>query len=170
MRRRIQSALDPVGWKILAALQENARLSFTELGRQVGLTGPAVAERVRRLEEAGVIRGYRVELGFERLGLPIAALIRVSAPEEKYPPLKAGAAALPEVLECHHVTGTDSLVLKVVATSVRHLEAVIGNTGTLGDTGDINHPVVASRRTGGIGASHLVQLLPRGARRLAGAT
>jgi Lrp/AsnC family transcriptional regulator, leucine-responsive regulatory protein len=132
MRRRIQSALDPVGWKILTALQENARLSFTELGRQVGLTGPAVAERVRRLEEAGVIRGYRVELGFERLGLPIAALIRVSAPEEKYPPLKAGAAVLPEVLECHHVTGTDSLVLKVVATSVRHLEAVIETLGRWG--------------------------------------
>jgi Lrp/AsnC family transcriptional regulator, leucine-responsive regulatory protein len=86
MRRHFERVLDPVGWRILAALQESARLSFTELGRRVGLTGPAVAERVRRLEEAGVIRGYRVELGFESLGLTIAALIRVSAPEEKYPP------------------------------------------------------------------------------------
>ncbi len=132
MTPHFERALDAIGWKMLTALQEDSRLSWSELGRRVGLTGPAAAERVRRLEDAGVIRGYGVELGLESLGLAVAALIRVSAPEEKCPGLKACAAALPEVLECHHVTGTDSFVLKVVATSVRHLEAVIETLGRWG--------------------------------------
>lgn len=132
MTPQIERALDVVAWRILAALQENARLSFSELGRRVGLTGPAAAERVRRLEEAGVIRGYRVQVGFEGLGLTVAALIRVSAPEERCSGLKTCVAGLPEVLECHHVTGSDSFVLKVVATSVRHLEMVIETLGRWG--------------------------------------
>lgn len=146
MSLRIERTLDPVAWKIFAALQENARFSFSELGRRVGLSGPAVAERVRRLEEAGVIRGYRVDVGFESLGLTIAALIRVSALEEKCAGLKSCAAGLPEVLECHHVTGTDSFVLKVVATSVRHLESVIetlGRWGTPATSIILSSPVAA---------------------------
>lgn len=132
MSLRIERVLDDVGWELLAALQENARMSFSDLGRRVGLSAPAAAERVRRLEDAGVIRGYRLELGFEPLGLPITALIRVSAPEEKCPGLKAFVGGLPEVLECHHVTGGDSYVLKVVAASVGHLEAVIEGLGRWG--------------------------------------
>jgi len=132
MGLQIERLLDEVGWQLLAALQENARLSFSELGRRVGLSAPAAAERVRRLEDAGIIRGYRLELGLELLGLPIAALIRISAPEEKCPGLKAFVAGVPEVLECHHVTGSDAFVLKVVASSVGHLEAVIEALGRWG--------------------------------------
>jgi Lrp/AsnC family leucine-responsive transcriptional regulator len=84
------------------------------------------------MEEAGIIRGYRVELGHEVLGLPVAALIRVSAPEEKCAGLKAFVQGVPEVLECHHVTGSDAFVLKVVASSVGHLEAVIEALGRFG--------------------------------------
>ena len=132
MDRRIERVLDEVGWQLLAALQDDARLSFSELGRRVGLSAPAAAERVRRLEDAGVIRGYRLDLGLETLGLPITALIRVAAPEEKCAGLKAFVAGLDEVLECHHVTGSDAFVLKVAASSVGHLEAVIEGVGRWG--------------------------------------
>src|SRR5437867_2389100 len=89
MKRGNENGLDAVGWSILGALQENARISFAALGRRVGLTAPAAAERVRQMEDAGVIRGYRAEVGLERLGLAVTAVIRVSAPEEKCPALQA---------------------------------------------------------------------------------
>src|SRR5947199_58504 len=120
MKRGNENGLDAVGWSILGALQENARISFAALGRRVGLTAPAAAERVRQMEDAGVIRGYRAEVGLERLGLAVTAVIRVSAPEEKCPALKACVKTLAEVVECHHVTGSDSYVLRVIATSVGH--------------------------------------------------
>src|SRR2546422_8298349 len=104
MKRGNENGLDAVGWSILGALQENARLSFAALGRRVGLTAPAAAERVRQMEDAGVIRGYRAEVGLERLGLAVTAVIRVSAPEEKCPALTACVKTLAEVVEYHHVT------------------------------------------------------------------
>ena len=117
--------LDETSWRILDLLQENARIPFSELGRRVGLSAPAVAERVRRMEDAGLITGYRAELGLEKLGFPIVAIIRVAAPEEKCARLKALVQSLAEVLECHHVTGSDAYVLRVVASSMKHLESVI---------------------------------------------
>jgi Lrp/AsnC family leucine-responsive transcriptional regulator len=124
--------LDDTGWRILDLLQDNARIPFSELGRRVGLSAPAVAERVRRMEDAGLITGYRAEVGFEKLGFPITAIIRVAAPEERCARLKALVRGLAEVLECHHVTGADAYVLKVVASSVRHLETVIEAIGRHG--------------------------------------
>ena len=132
MRPHIERLVDGIGWRILGVLQQHGRIAFSELGRQVGLSAPAVAERVRRMEDAGIIRGYRAELDLAPLGLAISAMIRVRAPEEKCPGLKALARSLPEVLECHHVTGSDSFVLKVAAESVGHLEAVIEALGRWG--------------------------------------
>jgi Lrp/AsnC family transcriptional regulator, leucine-responsive regulatory protein len=132
MTRANHNGLDAIGWNILAALQENARISFADLGRRVGLTAPAVAERVRQMEDAGIIRGYRADVGLDRLGLGVTAVIRISAPEEKCPALKAAIQALPEITECHHVTGTDSYVLRAITTSVGHLEAVIETLGRWG--------------------------------------
>jgi len=129
---RAERPLDDTSWRVLAALQADARLSFSELGRRVGLSPPAAAERVRRLEDAGIITGYRVELDSERLGFPIAAIIRVSVPEHHFARLKALVAELAEVREAHHVTGADSLVLKVSAVSVGHLEQVIERIGRYG--------------------------------------
>ena len=128
----MERVLDDVGWRILAALQADARLSFSELGRRVGLSPPAAAERVRRLEDAGIITGYRAELDPEKLGFAVSAIIRVSAPEQHFARLKALAAGLVEVREAHHVTGPDSLVLKVSAISVGHLEGVIEQLGRYG--------------------------------------
>jgi Lrp/AsnC family leucine-responsive transcriptional regulator len=132
MKRGNENGLDAVGWSLLEALQENARMSFAELGRRVGLTAPAAAERVRQMQDTGIIRGYRADVGLERLGLAVTAMIRVSAPEEKCPALKACVKTLPEVVECHHVTGSDAYVLRVIATSVGHLEAVIESLGRFG--------------------------------------
>ena len=126
--------LDETGWRILDALQENARVPFSELGRRVGLSAPAVAERVRRMEDAGLITGYRAELALDKLGFPIVAIIRVAAPEEKCARLKALVQSLAEVLECHHVTGSDAYVLRVVASSMKHLESVIEAVARHGGT------------------------------------
>jgi len=118
--------LDDTGWHILEALQENARLSFSELGQRVGLSSPAVAERVRRMEDAGIISGYRAEVNTAKIGYPITAIIRISnSPGERCTRLSASAQEIPEVLECHRVTGSDSLIMKIMASSVEHLESLI---------------------------------------------
>ena len=118
--------LDETGWHILEALQENARLSFSELGQRVGLSSPAVAERVRRMEDAGIITGYRAEVNTAKIGYPITAIIRVSnSPGERCARLTASTQSIPEVLECYRVTGSDSLIMKVMAASVEHLELLI---------------------------------------------
>jgi Lrp/AsnC family leucine-responsive transcriptional regulator len=120
-----EKLLDNVGWQILRALQEDARLSFSELGRRVGLSLPAVAERVRKLEDAGIITGYKAEVNLEKVGFPITAFIRVSAPGENCSRIGQIAKGFPEVLECHRVTGSDSCIMKVVVSSVSHLEGLI---------------------------------------------
>lgn len=126
--------LDDVGWRILRELQEDARLSFAELGRRVGLSLPAVAERVRRMEDAGIITGYHAEVNLQMVGLPIMAFIHIKASGEKYPSITALARDLPQVLECHHLTGTDSFLMKVAAVSISHLEALITRLSTYGET------------------------------------
>src|SRR5436853_1802779 len=94
--------LDETGRKLLSALQENARLSYAELGRRIGLSPAATAERLRRLEEAGVIKGYRVEIDREALGLPIMAVIRMSCDGAMYRPFLKAVQTLESVIECHH--------------------------------------------------------------------
>jgi Lrp/AsnC family transcriptional regulator, leucine-responsive regulatory protein len=126
MTLEIEKLLDGTGWQILQALQQNARLSYSELGQRVGLSSPAVAERVRRMEDAGIISGYHAEINVAKIGFPITAVIRMSpSPGERCTRFTASIQEIPEVLECHRVTGSDSLVMKVVASSVEHLEALI---------------------------------------------
>lgn len=120
-----QKLLDNTGWQILAALQENARISFKELGQQIGLSSPAVAERIRRMEDADIITGYRVELNLEKLGLPITAFIRISSAGEKCIKFRKIISNLPEVLECHRLAGSDHFIVKVVVSSTTHLETLI---------------------------------------------
>ena len=100
-------------------------MTYAELGRRVGLTLPAVAERVRRLEEAGIITGYRVELNTEKIGLPITAYIRIATNDVRSGHIDALAQSLPEVLECHRITGPDSYIMKVAVASIQHLELLI---------------------------------------------
>jgi len=127
-----EKLLDDVGWQILAALQDNGRLSFAELGRRVHLSLPAVAERVKRMEEAGVITGYHAAVSMDRLGLSIGAFIRISTSQEGCARLVALAAERPEIRECYRLTGTDSYIMKVAVTSIAHLEALIDRLLPLG--------------------------------------
>jgi Lrp/AsnC family leucine-responsive transcriptional regulator len=128
------TALDKIGWHILEELQQNGRVSFAELGRRVGLTLPAVAERVRKMEDAGIITGFRAEVDPARIGLPIAAFIRISIAGDVYARVAQAVLAMPEVLECHRGTGADSFTLKVAVESVQHLERVIDKLTPFGTT------------------------------------
>jgi Lrp/AsnC family transcriptional regulator, leucine-responsive regulatory protein len=128
--------LDPISWKILAELQADARLSFAEIGRRVGLSTPAAAERVRRLEDSGVIEGYEARLNPARIGLAVAAFIRVrlTGSETLAKKLTAAAGLMPEVLECHRCTGDESFILKVRVQSVDHLQKLIDKLTPFGMT------------------------------------
>lgn len=127
-------ALDAIGWKILKELQEDGRLTFTELGRRVGLSTPAAAERVRQLEATGVIRGFRAEIDLARVGLPILAVVRMSVMGDVLGRITELAQGLPEVLECHRGTGADSFIMKVAVASVEHLESLIDRLTPFGTT------------------------------------
>jgi Lrp/AsnC family leucine-responsive transcriptional regulator len=103
--------LDDIGWRILHELQTNARISFAELGRRVGLSTPAVTERVRSMEDAGVIAGYRAEIALAKIGWPINAFIRMSIVGDVFTRITAAVKGMPEVLECHRGTGADSFII-----------------------------------------------------------
>ncbi|MGW7433740.1 Lrp/AsnC family transcriptional regulator [Streptomyces sp. NPDC054861] len=123
---------DATDWRIIEALQSQGRASFAELARTVSMSASAVTERVRRLEETGVIAGYTAVVDPERLGLPILAFVRLPYPHGNYKPFHDLLEATPEVLEAHHVTGDDCFVLKVAARSMQHLEEISGKVMTLG--------------------------------------
>lgn len=129
-----EKLLDEIGWKILRALQEHARVSFAELGRRVNLSIPAVTERVRRLEDAGIITGYHAEVNAEKIGLPITAFIRMNIVGDMTPRLTALLKELPEISECHRGTGGDSFIMKVNVASVHHLERLIDRLLPFGTT------------------------------------
>jgi len=117
--------LDDIGWKILGELQQNARIPFAELGRMVGLSTPAVTERVHKMEEAGIIVGYRAHIDAAKVGLPILAFVNVKVGGENLAHFMKLAATHPEVLECHRVTGAESFLLKVAVADVSHLERLL---------------------------------------------
>jgi Lrp/AsnC family leucine-responsive transcriptional regulator len=117
--------LDEIDRKILKELQKDARVSYAELGRRVGLTTPAVIERVRKLEDSGVIKGYRAEVDTAKVGLPITAFIRMSITGVDYSHIIEVAEQSNEVLECHRGTGGDSFIMKVAVSSVEHLQELI---------------------------------------------
>lgn len=126
--------LDSLGWKLLTELQMDARVSFAELGRRVGLSTPAVAQRVRRMEDEGIIRAYRAEISPALVGLPITAFIRMSIVGDVLAKLTARVRSMPEIVECHRGTGEDSFIMKVNVVSVGHLEDVIDHLTPFGTT------------------------------------
>ena len=128
----VESALDRTDWQLLAELQRNGRATYAELARAVAMSPSAVAERVRRLEEAGVIAGYRAQVDPERVGLDVMAFVRLRYPTGNYKPFHALLDTTPEIIEAHHVTGEDCFVLKVLTRSMRHLEEVTGRISGLG--------------------------------------
>lgn len=117
--------LDETNLRLLAELSANPRMTMSELARRVGLSAPAVTERVQRLERAGVITGYRLELDPAALGLPVTAFARIRPAPGQLPKVAEVAAKLPQVSECHRITGEDCFIVKVHAAAVDELEATL---------------------------------------------
>jgi Lrp/AsnC family leucine-responsive transcriptional regulator len=129
---QIVVAPDHYDTRILAELQADARLSMAELGRRVHLSQPAVTERVRKLEEAGVIAGYRAIVNPVRLGYAIRAMVRVGRFD--YDSVVSRIEATPEVVSAYNVTGEDSWILEIAVTDVSHLDEVLRNFCLMTDT------------------------------------
>jgi Lrp/AsnC family leucine-responsive transcriptional regulator len=125
MALKTSRTVDETDWKLLAELELDARQSFSELGRKVGLSQPATVERVRNLESAGIIRGYRVEIDRSKLGYALEAFIRIETEGDKCHGLQRNIAQMPEVLECHRVTGEGSYIMRAALRSVGELEGLI---------------------------------------------
>lgn len=120
-----KSALDDLSWKILEVLQEEARISFAALGRRVGLSPPAVAERVQKLEDMGVIVGYQARLAPARLGLPVEAIVHLQVDRMHYGHVVKALDTFPEVQVCHRTTGKHALILRIAVASMDDLEAFL---------------------------------------------
>ena len=117
--------LDEVNRTILRLLAADARLSTAELARQVGMSAPAVRDRVTRLEEAGVIRGYRVDIDPAAVGLPVTAWVRIRPGPGQLPRITELAREVPEVGECHRISGEDCFLVKVHVATIAALETVL---------------------------------------------
>jgi Lrp/AsnC family leucine-responsive transcriptional regulator len=127
-------ALDATNLRLLEELQKDARISQAELGRRVGLSAPAVAERLSRLERDGTITGYHAAVDPRALGFTLAAIIRIRPAPRQIPKVAETAQATDEVVECHRVTGEDCFYMKVNVRSVEHLEEVIDRFTPYGQT------------------------------------
>lgn len=134
--RQTGGSLDPLDYKILQELQQDSRLSMRELGRRVGLSAPAVTERVKRLEDAQIILGYGVRVASKPLGRTITAFIGVQDSGRNDPTLVRWASQNDGVLECHSVTGDNSCILKVAVPDVGALETLLGDLIQMGFTCD----------------------------------
>ena len=126
--------LDQTNLRLLAELQADARLSLAELGRRVGLSSPAVAERVGRLERDGVIRGYHAHVDPRALGFALSAVIRIRPAPRQIPEVARRARETPEVVECNRITGDDCFVMRAHVRDVDHLEEVIDRFTVFGQT------------------------------------
>ncbi len=119
------NGLDELNLRILTELRRDPRLTMAELGRRVGLSSPAVTERVRRLEEAGVIKGCLIELDPAALGLPLAAYVRVRPNAGQLSRIAELARQIPEVVECHRITGEDCFILKLCLPAMDQLDRLL---------------------------------------------
>lgn len=130
-----QPQLDDTDWAILQELQADARLSYAEIGRRVGLSSPAVQERVRRMEDAGIIKGYHADINPAKVGFPIIAFTRLKQVNGKD---RAKVIEIiqntPEILESIDITGEDGFVLNIIATSHDHLDYILGKFVEYGQT------------------------------------
>jgi Lrp/AsnC family leucine-responsive transcriptional regulator len=132
--RNVNGALDVLDTAILQRLAKDARTPMRELAKEVGLSAPSATERVRRLEEAGVIRGYRLEIDPASLGWPITAYVRIRPMPGQLSKIAELAASLPQVAECHRITGEDCFILKVYLASIESMDAILDRFLAFGQT------------------------------------
>ena len=126
--------IDELNWKILNQLQHNARESFANIGRTVGLTAPAVAERVKKMEDAGILLGYRATVSHALTGHQLKAIITLRAFMGKLKPFLAIVGTLEEVINCYRITGNENIVMEVVLKDQFHLEKFIDQLIQYGET------------------------------------
>lgn len=125
-------SVDAKDMKILEALQANARVPLSELGRAIGLSQPAISERVKRLEEAGIIEGYGARVNPRALGLGLMALVRLRTSHEHIKTCLKRFAEIPNIIEVHRVTGDDCFVLKVLVPAPEDLETIVDRIAGFG--------------------------------------
>jgi Lrp/AsnC family leucine-responsive transcriptional regulator len=130
----VAANLDDVDWAIVGQLQRDARISISELGRRVKLSASATTERVRQLEALGIITGYHATVDAAKAGYPVLAIVRLKYPGNHHQPLRRLLAERREILECLRTTGDDCYTLKVAATSMEHLEALVDELAGFGST------------------------------------
>ncbi len=126
--------LDPINRRLLHELQTDARVTMAELGRRINLSAPAVADRVQRLERAGVITGYHAEIDPKAIGFPIAAVVRVRPTTRQLQKIPELAREIPEVVDCHRITGEDCFFVKLHLRSMDDLEEILDRFIVLGQT------------------------------------
>jgi Lrp/AsnC family transcriptional regulator, leucine-responsive regulatory protein len=126
--------LDQRNLELLRLLRANPRISLSELARRVGMSAPAVRERVARLEEGGVILGYRLEIDPRALGFPIVAMVRIRPMPGKLPKIVELAQATPEISECHRITGEDCFIIKLHLRSLDELDPILDQFLAFGQT------------------------------------
>lgn len=126
--------LDAVNLRLLTELNNDPRLSMSELARRVGLSAPSVTERVQRLQRSGVIAGFRMDVNPAALGLPVTAFVRIRPGPRQLPRIAETARATAEVVECYRITGEDCFLLKLVGASIADLEAILDRFLVFGQT------------------------------------
>ena len=126
--------LDSVNLRILSELRDAPRLPMAELARRIGMSAPAVTERVQRLERARVIAGYQLDINPAAVGLPVTAFARIRPMPGSLPKIAELAAELPEVTECYRITGEDCFLIKLHAPAIDQLEATLDRFLTYGNT------------------------------------
>ncbi|HJD83122.1 Lrp/AsnC family transcriptional regulator [Kitasatospora aureofaciens] len=126
--------LDETDWAIIEQLQQEGRISLSELGRRVNLSASATTERVRNLESLGVITGYHATVDLAKVGYPVLAVVRLKYPGNRHQPLHELLARRREILECLRTTGDDCYTLKIAATSMEHLETLMDSLAGFGST------------------------------------
>jgi Lrp/AsnC family leucine-responsive transcriptional regulator len=126
--------LDDVNIQLLKQLKQEPRLTMSELGRRIGMSAPAVTERVRRMEAAGIILGYRLDINPVPLGLPIAVYIRIRPNSGQLPRIAELAEQIPEVVECHRITGEDCFILKAHIPGMDQLDRILDRFLLYGST------------------------------------
>jgi len=131
---REDALLDGVNLRVLAELRDSPRLSMAELARRVGMSAPAVTERVQRLQQAGVIAGYRLDIDPAAVGLPVTAFARIRPMPGSLPKIAALAAEIPEVTECYRITGEDCFLVKLHAPAIDQLEGILDRFLVYGNT------------------------------------
>ena len=126
--------IDELNWKILSSLQSNSRESFSSIGRKIGLTSPAVAERVKKMEDTGILEGYIAKVSHNKLGYQLKAIITLKAFMGKLKPFLEKVKNLDEVVNCYRITGNENIIMEVVLQDQFHLEKFIDMLIQYGET------------------------------------